>query len=62
MSLNFLKLNDKKTEILVIGSIASVKRIDQSFDIDGIHIKPSPSIRCLIRSNSIIWISYFFSC
>jgi len=45
MSLNFLKLNNKKTEILlVIGSAASVKRMDLSFDINGVHVKPSSSI------------------
>uniref|UniRef100_A0A4W5LB64 Reverse transcriptase domain-containing protein n=1 Tax=Hucho hucho TaxID=62062 RepID=A0A4W5LB64_9TELE len=47
MSLNFLKLNDNKTEILLIGSTASAKRIDQSFDVDGIHVKPSSLIRNL---------------
>lgn len=47
MSLNFLKLNDNKTEILVIGSAASVKRMDQSFYIDGFHIKPSSLTRNL---------------
>lgn len=44
MSLNFLKLHNNKTEILVIGSAASVKRMDLSFDIDGVHVKPLSSI------------------
>jgi len=31
----------------MIAPIASVKRMDQSFEIDGIYIKPSPPIRNL---------------
>jgi len=31
----------------MIAPIASVKKMDQSFEIDGIYIKPSPPIRNL---------------
>lgn len=37
----------KKNEILLIGSIATVKTMNQSFDVHGTHIKPSSSIRNL---------------
>ncbi len=47
LSLNFLKLNNNKTEILMIGSATSVKKMDLSFEIDGVHIKPSLSVRNL---------------
>jgi len=47
MSLNYLKLNNNKTEILMIGSATSVKRMDLSFEIDRVHVKPSSSVRNL---------------
>ncbi len=46
LSLNFLKLNNK-TEILMIVSATSVKRMDLSFEIDGVHVKPSSSVHNL---------------
>lgn len=41
-------LNNKKTEILVNGPATSVKRMDLSFDIDGVHVKPPSSIVTLV--------------
>lgn len=47
MSLNFLKINNNKTEILVMGTTTSVKKMDLSIDIDGVHVKPSSTVRNL---------------
>ena len=47
MSLNFLKLNNNKTEILIIGYVTSVRRMDLSCEIDGVHVKSSSSVRNL---------------
>jgi len=38
LSLNFLKLNNNKTEKLINSPATSVKRVDLSFDIDEVHV------------------------
>ncbi len=43
-------LNNNKTEILMIGSATSVKRMDLSFEIDGVHVKPSSSLSVILVS------------
>lgn len=45
--LNFLKLSNNKTEILLIGSDKSLNRSDLSFKVDNVHVKPSNSVRNL---------------
>jgi len=51
-------------EELIFGSAASVKRMDLSFYIHEVHVKPSSSIPNLgvLIDLSIFWFSYFFSC
>lgn len=60
MSLNFLKLNDNKTEILMIGTATSVERMDRSFEIDGIYVKPSSSVHnlCVLFDSSLSFTSH----
>jgi len=59
MSLNFLKLNNNK--ILMIGSAGSVKRMDLSFEVDGVHVKPYSSILNLgvVLDSTIFLLLYF---
>ncbi len=57
------KLNNNKTEILMIGSATSVKRMDLSFEIDVVHVKPSSSVRNLgvLFDSSLFYASHISS-
>ena len=49
MDKNCLKMNDGKTEFMIVGSKFKLKKCEtESIDVNGIHITPSPYIKFLI--------------